>query len=131
MAGTFDDRFAIPDEVTEAGCGRVALRVLPKALRVRRALMPGSRSLALGDCLRSRAALSTLSNRLHPQGQRIAVRLLRQAIELDPDFAFAHASFAFVRTGQFEEGWTSEPDTALAEALAAAKRAVAPDELDG
>ena len=38
---------------------------------------------------------------------------------------------AFVRAGQFEEGWSGDPDAALAEALAAAKRAVALDDSDG
>ena len=62
---------------------------------------------------------------------KIAARLLRQAIEIDPNFALAHASLAFVLTGEFEEGWTDDPDAVLAEALAAAKRAVALDDSDG
>ena len=61
----------------------------------------------------------------------IASRLLKQAIELDPGFALAHASLAFVLAGVFEEGWTNDPEAALAEALAAAKRAVALDGSDG
>jgi adenylate cyclase len=61
----------------------------------------------------------------------IAARLLRQAIELDRNFALAHASLAFVRAGQFEEGWSDDPKAALAEALAAAKRAIALEDSDG
>ena len=60
-----------------------------------------------------------------------AVNLLRKATEIDPNFALAHASLAFVLTGEFEEGWTDDPNAVLAEALAAAKRAVSLDDADG
>jgi adenylate cyclase len=43
----------------------------------------------------------------------------------------AHASLAFVLAGEFEAGWADDPDAKLAEALAAANRAVALDGSDG
>src|SRR5262249_10539787 len=60
-----------------------------------------------------------------------AASLLRQAIELDPKFALAHASLAFVLAGKYEEGSADDPDATLAEALAAGKRAGALDDLYG
>ena len=121
-----DDIFAIQDEVTEAVVARVA-----EGIKGARALHARSRSLHSATAYDLVLQARPYRTAYTPGASEIAVKLLRQAIELDPNFALAHASFAFVRTGQFEEGWTSEPDTALAEALAAAKRAVAIDELDG
>jgi adenylate cyclase len=43
----------------------------------------------------------------------------------------AHTSLAFVLAGEFEERCVDDPDAVLAEALAAAKRAVALDDSDG
>jgi tetratricopeptide (TPR) repeat protein len=61
----------------------------------------------------------------------VATKLLREAIDLDPGFGLAHASLAYVRAGQYEEGWADDPDAVLSEALAEAKQAVALDGSDG
>jgi adenylate cyclase len=47
------------------------------------------------------------------------------------NFALAHASFAFVKASQYEEGWATDSDAVLAEALTSAKQAVALDDSDG
>jgi len=121
-----DDIFAIQDEVTEAVVVRVAEGIKgARALHARS--RPSHPATAYDLVLQARPYRTAYT----AAASEIAVRLLRQATELDPNFALAHASLAFVRTGEFEEGWVGDPDAALAEALAAAKRAVALDDSDG
>ena len=121
-----DDIFTIQDEVTEAVVARVA-----EGIKGARALHARSRPLysatAYDLVLQARPYRTTHT----AAANEIAAKLLRQATELDPSFALAHASLAFVRASDFEEGWTGDPDAALAEALAAAKQAVALDDSDG
>src|SRR5262249_40675301 len=121
-----DDIFAIQDEVTEAVVARIAEGI--KGARALHARSRPSHSATAYDLV-----LQARPHRTAPTAaaSKIAAGLLRQAIELDPNFALAHASFAFVRTGEVEEGWTGDPDATLAEALAAAKRAVALDDSNG
>ena len=102
------DIFSIQDEVTEAVVARVADNVKG----------------AVTMLLRSRSKLSVTAYDLVLQsrpyrtsGKRsdseLAAKLLLQAIALDPDYALAYASLAFVRAGQIEEGWSADPDTSL------------------
>ena len=121
-----DDIFAIQDEVTEAVVARIAEGI--KGARALHARSRPSHSATAYDLVLQARPYRTAYT---AAASKIAARLLRQATELDPNFALAHASLAFVRTGEFEEGWTGDPDAVLAEALAAAKRAVALDDSDG
>jgi adenylate cyclase len=123
---SLEDIFAIQDEVTEAVVARVAEGV--KGARALLARSRQSRSATAYDLVLQARPYRTAHT---AEASETAAKLLRQATELDPSFALAHASLAFVRTGQFESGWTDDPDAALAEALAAAKRAVALDDSDG
>jgi adenylate cyclase len=121
-----DDIFAIQDEVTEAVVVRVAEGI--KGARTLHARSrPANSATAYDLVLQARPYRTTYT----AAASEIAVRLLRRATELDPNFALAYASLAFVRAGEFEEGWVGDPDNVLAEALAAAKRAVALDDSDG
>jgi adenylate cyclase len=121
-----DDIFAIQDEVTEAVVARIAEGIKgARALHARS--RPSSSATAYDLVLQARPYRTAYT----AAASKTAARLLRQATEIDPNFALAHASLAFVRTGEFEEGWTDDPDAVLAEALAAAKRAVALDDSDG
>jgi TolB-like protein len=121
-----DDIFAIQDEVTEAVVARVAEGIKgARALHARS--RPSHSATAYDFVLQARPYRTAYT----AAASKIAIRLLRQATELDPNLALAHASLAFVQTGEFEEGWAGDPDAALAEALAAAKRACALDDSDG
>ena len=122
---SIDDIFAIQDEVTEAvvarsltgkGCARFAC---PKT------------TITLSDRLRSCVAGSPVQNLLYGFSSEMATKLLREAIDLDPGFGLAHASLAYVRAGQYEEGWVDDADAALSEALSEAKQAVVLDGSDG
>ncbi len=59
-----------------------------------------------------------------------ADRLLRNAIELDPEFCLAHAFLAFTTWRSVVFHYTKEPKDALDNAFASAKRAVALDSSD-
>ena len=121
-----EDIFAIQDEVTEAVSARIAEGVKGSHALHARSRPPHSTS-AYDLVLQARPYRTAYS----AAASDVATRLLRQAIDLDPSFALAHASLAFVLAGVFEEGWTNDPEAARAEALAAAKRAVALDGSDG
>src|SRR5262245_57347005 len=123
---SLDDIFAIQDEVTQAVVACIAEGI--KGARVLHARTRPSHSATAYDFVLQARPYRTAHT---AEAARIAADLLRQAIEIDPNFALAHASLAFVRGGDFEEGWTDDLDATLAEALAAAKRAVALDESDG
>ena len=121
-----DDIFAIQDEVTQAIVARIAEGI--KGARILHARARPSHSATAYDLVLQARPYRTA----HTAGaSEIAVKLLRQAIEVDPNFTLAYSSLAFVRAGQSEEGWADDPDAALVDALAAAKRATALDDSDG
>ena len=107
-----DDIFAIQDEVTEAVVARIAEGI--KGARALHARSRPSHSATAYDLVLQARPYRTAYT---AAASKTAARLLRQATELDPNFALAHASLAFVLAGEFEEGWTGDPDAALAEAL--------------
>ena len=123
---SIDDIFAIQDEVTEAVVARIAEGI--KGARTLHARSRPSHSATAYDLVLQARPYRTAGT---AKASATAAKLLRQAVELDPKFALAQASLAFVRAGDYEEGWVSDPDATLAEALAAAKRAVALDDSDG
>jgi TolB-like protein len=123
---SIEDIFAIQDEVTEAVVARVA-----EGIKGARTLHARSRPLHSESAYELVLQARPYRTAGTIEASATAAKLLRQAIELDPKFALAHASLAFVRVGDYEEGWVSDPDATLAEALAAAKQAVALDESDG
>jgi adenylate cyclase len=121
-----DDIFAIQDEVTEAVVARVADKVKGEVTTLSRS-RPKQSVTAYDLVLQSRPyrASYTRADSEH------AAKLLTQAIALDPDYALAHASLAFVRAGEYEESWADDPDAALRDAMALARRAVSLDNSDG
>jgi len=118
--------FAIQDEITEAIVARVADKVRGAATTLSRS-RPNQSVTAYDLVLQSRPYRTNITR----SGSEQAAKLLMQAIALDPDFALAHASLAFVRVGEVEEGWANNPDAALADAMASAKHAVRLDDSDG
>ena len=123
---SLDEIFAIQDEVTAAVVARIVDGI--KGARTLHARSrPVHSATAYDLVLQARPYRTTHS----AKASEIAARLLRQAIELDPGFGLAHASLAFVRAGQFEDGWSDHPTEALAEAMAEARQAVALDFSDG
>jgi len=121
-----DDIFAIQDDVTEAVVARIA-----EGIKGARALHARSRPLHSATAYDLVLQARPYRTAYTAAASKTAAQLLRQATEIDPNFALAHASLAFVRAGEFEEGWTDDPEAVLAEALAAAKWAVGLDDSDG
>ncbi|MBT3551216.1 MAG: hypothetical protein HOF70_15535 [Rhodospirillaceae bacterium] len=64
------------------------------------------------------------------EGYDDAERLLEKALELDPNFAAAHALKAWLGYGRVVMGHTDDPKKSLAEAYPTAKQAVALDDRD-
>lgn len=123
---SIDDIFAIQDEVTEAVVARIADGI--KGARVLHARTRPSHSATAYDLVLQARPYRTSHT---AAASEVAAKLLRQAIDLDPSFGLAHASLAYVRAGQYEEGWADYPEVALSEALSEAKQAVALDGSDG
>ena len=123
---SIDDIFAIQDEVTEAIVARIADGI--KGARILHARTRPPHSATAYDLVLQARPYRTSHT---ASASEVAAKLLRQAIDLDPGFGLAHASLAYVRAGQYEEGWVDDPDAALSEALSEAKQAVALDGSDG
>jgi adenylate cyclase len=121
-----DDIFAIQDEVTEAVVARVADKVKGAVTTLSRS-RPKQSVTAYDLVLQSRPHRTSMTR----SGNEKAAELLTQAIALDPDYALAYASLAFVRASDYEEFWAADQDAARREAMAAARRAVALDDSDG
>jgi adenylate cyclase len=120
------DIFAIQDEITEAVVARVADSVKSAVTTLSRS-RPKQSVTAYDLVLQSRPYRTSMTR----SGSEQAAELLTQAITLDPNYALAHASLAFVRAGEYEEGWSADSDAALRDAMASAKQAVALDNSDG
>jgi len=116
--GSLDDIFALQDEITEK-----IVAALQVNLTVQEAVQPRQRVTdnveAYELYLRGRREW----HRLDPEGTLAAVHLLRDAIEIDPEFAAAYA----LLSGALQHGWTfAFPgfDSAYDQMLDAAQRAV-------
>lgn len=122
----FEDIFNIQDEITEAVVARVADRVKVDRARSSRS-RPSQSATAYDLVLQARPYQVDFT----PAGNREAERLLRRAIEMDPQNAEANASLAFTLGGTYEEGWARDPGSTLEEALICARHAVAIDDSNG
>ena len=120
------DIFAIQDEITEAVVARVADNIKSAVTMLSRS-RPKQSVTAYDLVLQSRPYRTSIKRSDSEQ----AAKLLLQAIAVDPDYALALAGLAFVRVGEYEMGWADNPDAALHDAMASARRAVALDDSDG
>ena len=120
----FEDIFAIQDELTASVVARVDDRIKgSEVARSREIPKPTAYDLVL-QSRPYRTQIDSVSSAR-------ARSLLEQAIAIDPDCAQAHAGLAFVGAGEYEEGWTRDPDATLQMARAAAEQAVRLDRSDG
>jgi adenylate cyclase len=124
--GNLDDIFAIQDDVTSTVVARVADR-LKVAVAEQSRSRPRLSVTAYDLVLQSRPYRTQFT----PASNREAARLLREAIALDANCGQAFAGLAFVLVEEYDEGWATDPDTTLQEAISSAKRAVAIDDSDG
>jgi TolB-like protein len=117
--GTIDDIFDLQDKVSE----RVVGAIVPKLhqAEIDRALRKPTASMDAYDIyLRGLSAIRSRS----PEANDKALSLWRKAIELDGDFALAHAMAAFCLCRRKAEGWVVDREAHAAETRALAQQAV-------
>jgi TolB-like protein/DNA-binding winged helix-turn-helix (wHTH) protein/Tfp pilus assembly protein PilF len=119
------DVFALQDKITRQIAGVLATRV--SQIEQQRVLAKPTESLEAYDyVLRARPALQ------HPDRAGIveARRLLRRALELDPNYAAAYATLAETYDISAVMGWAESPSEALNRAEELANKALRIDESD-
>jgi adenylate cyclase len=119
------DIFAVQDDVTQQIVSALAVNLTEGD---RQRLAPGqTRHPEAYDCfLRGRE----LWHRLTKQTNCDARDLLQHAIELDPNFASAHAYLALTHGLDYLNRWSASPEHSIGEAAQAATLAVARDDSD-
>lgn len=119
------DIFAVQDDVTQQIVGALAVKLTEGD---RQRLVPGqTRHPEAYDCfLRGRE----LWHRLTKQTNSDARALLQRAVELDPNFASAHALLALTHALDYLNRWSALPQRSIEQAEDAAALAVARDDCD-
>jgi adenylate cyclase len=103
-----EDIFAIQDEVTSSIAATLFGRV--EAARHDRVQRKPTDSMAAYECVLTGKVLHHWSN--HEANMR-AIRMLNRAIELDPNYAHAHAWKACVTGQAWLNGWSEDPAASL------------------
>jgi len=117
--GTLDDIFEVQDRVAQSVAGAIAPQV--ELAEIERAKRKPTVSLNAYDCyLRGLAHLHRGSR----ESLEMALPLFYKAIELDSEFASAHAMAAWCYVWRKVNGWTSESRQEVAEGTRLARRAV-------
>ncbi|MBE1706837.1 MULTISPECIES: adenylate/guanylate cyclase domain-containing protein [Mesorhizobium] len=119
------DIFAVQDDVTQQIVGALALNLTEGD---RQRLAPEHpRNAEVYDCfLRGRE----LWHRLTKETNVAARDVLQRAIDLDPNFASAHAFLALTYVLDYLNRWSASPPESMAQAEEVATRAVALDDSD-
>ncbi|TIP95713.1 MAG: hypothetical protein E5X58_01555 [Mesorhizobium sp.] len=120
------DLFSIQDEVTKRIVVALAVRVEEEDwAKARR--KPPDRMQAYDFWLRGKRSLDLYTR----EGNLEARQLFEKALEIDPDYARAHAGLALTYDrGGFYSAWDANPKTSLQKAESHAKKAVALDDTD-
>lgn len=117
--GTLDDIFDLQDQISASVVGAIA-RQLEQA-EIARAKRKPTESLDAYDCyLRGRANLNVGTREAIDEGLPFFYR----AIELDPDFASAHAMAAWCHFWRKVNGWMMDLPGEIAEGTRLARRAI-------
>ena len=122
----FGDIFAIQDEITVAIVAQIEDRVkdaVTTDLRRRRTPNMSAYDLVL--------QARPYRTQIDPTSSAKAANLLENAIATDPGCSSAYAALAFVKAGEYEEGWTSKPEDTMQTATLMAENAVRLDPSDG
>lgn len=119
------DIFAVQDDVTQQIVGALALNLTEDA-RQRLAPERPRNTEAYDYFLRGRE----LWHRLTKEANTAARDLLQRATELDPNFASAYAFLGLTHGIDYLNRWGASPPESMAQAEAAATRAVALDDQD-
>ena len=120
-----EDIFAIQDEVTGAIVATLAGRV--EALMHERAKRKRTDNMAAYECVLTAKVLHHRSLR---EDNAEALRLLERALELDPNYAHAHAWKACVLGQSWTYGWCTDREAILQQVAEELETALALDEND-
>ena len=117
--GRLDDIFELQDQIATSVAGAIAPQV--ELAEIERAKSKPTASLTAYDCyLRGLAHVHRGSR----QSMQEALPLFHKAIELDPEFASAHAMAAWCYFWRKVNGWTTDRQHEIAEGARLAHRAV-------
>jgi adenylate cyclase len=120
-----EDIFAIQDEVTGAIVATLAGRV--EALMQERAKRKRTDNMAAYECV---LAAKVLHHRSLREDNAEALRIIERALELDPNYAHAHAWKACVLGQSWTHGWCSDREAILQQVGKELEIALALDEND-
>ncbi len=119
-SGTTEDIFALQDRIAEAVAGALSPSI--RAAEIEQAKRKRPESLAAYDLV-LRAMPHLWASNQHENEE--AIRLLDQAVSIDPKYYRASTFAAWARAQQVLFGWTSDVETARREGAALADRAAA------
>ncbi|MBT5457854.1 MAG: adenylate/guanylate cyclase domain-containing protein [Rhodospirillaceae bacterium] len=120
-----DDIFEIQDEVTSAIVATLPGRV--EAAQHDQMARKTPSNLAAYECLLAAKVLHHRSNRVDIQE---ALKLANRALELDPDYAHAHAWRGCILAQTWVYGWCEDKDATWNNVIAAVEKAFSLDEND-
>jgi adenylate cyclase len=120
-----DDIFEIQDEVTSAIVATLPGRV--EAAQHDQLARKTPANMAAYECVLAAKVLHHRSNRDDIQE---ALKLINRALELDPDYAHAHAWRGCILAQTWVYGWCEDKDARWAEVVAAVERAFSLDDND-
>lgn len=120
-----DDILTLQDEIASEVVAQVDPEIL--LIEARRAGTRPAASMGAYDLL---LRAIPLMYRLEPAGFAEAGELLRAATDVEPDYAAAHAWYAYWHVFLIGQGWTDDARLAMEHAAAAAERAVRLDPAD-
>jgi TolB-like protein len=118
--GTLEDVFALQDRVGSAIAGAIEPR-LRVAEMARASRKPTEHLGAYDLCLRAQAQV----RRRTRESLAESVRLARQALLIDPDYALAMARLALSQMMRRSRHWVSDTDTDVEEGVRMARQAIA------
>ena len=120
-----DDIFAIQDEVTSAVVATLPGRI--EASQQEGLTRKTPSSFAAYECV---LAAKVLHHRSTREDNVEATKLIDRAIEMDPDYAHAHAWSGCIRGQAWGYGWCDDPEDMLAQCEAAIHKAASLDDND-
>ncbi|WP_027245616.1 adenylate/guanylate cyclase domain-containing protein [Leisingera daeponensis] len=122
---TLDDIFDIQDEVTSAIVATLPGRI--EAAQQDEVSRKKPASLAAYECV---LAAKVLHHRSTAEDNAKAMGLIDRAVELDPEFAHAHAWRGCIRGQAWGYGWCADPEAMLQLALESIQKAASMDDND-
>ena len=117
--GDLDDIFELQDQIATSVAGAIAPQV--ELAEIERAKSKPTANLNAYDCYLQGLAFVHRGNR---EVIAQALPLFRKSIELDPDFAAAHAMAAWCHFWRKVNGWSTDPTQESVEGQRLARRAV-------